>query len=205
MWHTSQSSKGSSRQQIEIKEVTDGILVLPNHEYRLILETSSINFELKSDEEQDVLIDSFQNFLNALPSQIQILVRVREVDIDRYVEDIGKSILSEKEAVYKKQITNYCDFIKNLVSGSKILSRRFFIVIPYTNTERSQDMKLIKEHLNLSRDIVVTALEKLSMKARVLDTFEILDLFYTFYNSGSIKTQELKREAVKSLKENDYV
>ena len=136
---------------------------------------SSINFELKSDEEQDVLIDSFQNFLNALPSQIQILVRVREVDIDRYVEDIGKSILSEKEAVYKKQITNYCDFIKNLVSGSKILSRRFFIVIPYTNTERSQDMKLIKEHLNLSRDIVVTALEKLSMKARVLDTFEILD------------------------------
>ena len=73
----------SSRQQIQIKEVVDNILVLPNNEYRQILETSSVNFELKSEEEQDVIIDSFQNFLNALPCQIQILVRVREVDIDK--------------------------------------------------------------------------------------------------------------------------
>jgi hypothetical protein len=62
--------------------------VLPNQEYRLILETSSINFELKSEEEQDVMIDSFQNFLNALPCEIQILVRVREIDIDKYAEDV---------------------------------------------------------------------------------------------------------------------
>ena len=60
----SKSKRSSSRAQIQIKEVIDNLLVLPNNEYRLILETSSVNFELKSEEEQDVIIDSFQNFLN---------------------------------------------------------------------------------------------------------------------------------------------
>ncbi|MDO8658746.1 MAG: hypothetical protein Q7K55_08445, partial [Candidatus Levybacteria bacterium] len=84
MWLLNKSrNKVSSRKQIQIKEVKDDILVLPNNEYRTIIETSSINFELKSEEEQDVLIDGFQNFLNSLPSQLQILIRVREVDIDR--------------------------------------------------------------------------------------------------------------------------
>ena len=96
-------SKVSSRKQIQIKGVNDGILVLPNNEYRLAIETSSINFELKSEEEQDVLIDSFQNFLNSLPSQLQIIVRVREVDIDRYLEEISVSKKSEKET-WKKFI-----------------------------------------------------------------------------------------------------
>ena len=84
-------NKISSRRQIQIKEVKDGILILPNNEYSLIVETSSINFELKSEEEQDILIDSFQNFLNSLPCELQVLVRVREVDIDRYFEEIGKN------------------------------------------------------------------------------------------------------------------
>src|SRR3990167_4503729 len=121
-------NKVSSRRQIQIKEVKDGILILPNNEYRLAIETSSINFELKSEEEQDVLIDSFQNFLNSLPSRLQILIRVREVDIDRYLEQIGKSKTGEKEKVYRDQIDNYGDFIGNLVSGNKILSRRFYVV-----------------------------------------------------------------------------
>ena len=59
------SGKKSSRRQIKIKEVKDDVLVLPSNQYRTIIETSSINFELKSEEEQDVLIDSFQNFLNS--------------------------------------------------------------------------------------------------------------------------------------------
>src|SRR3989339_1921808 len=103
----SKSKKSSSRGQIQIKEVVDNILVLPNNEYRQILETSSINFELKSEEEQDVIIDSFQNFLNSLPCAIQILVRVREIDIDKYVEDIERQKEQETEVIYQKQIENY--------------------------------------------------------------------------------------------------
>ena len=201
----SKSKKSSSRQQIQIKEVVDNILVLPGNEYRQILETSSVNFELKSEEEQDVIIDSFQNFLNSLPCEIQILVRVREVDIDRYVEDIGKIKDKEMIPAYKRQIEGYCSFVKKLVSGNKILSRRFYIVIPYKHTERHQDMKLIKEHLNLEKDIIVKGLERMQMKARSITSLEILNLFYGFYNPESLKTQAIARETVEALLKNNYV
>lgn len=201
----SKSKKSSSRGQIQIKEVMDNILVLPGNEYRQILETSSVNFELKSEEEQDVIIDSFQNFLNSLPCEIQILVRVREVDIDRYVEDIGKTKDKETIPAYKKQIEGYCAFVKKLVSGNKILSRRFYIVIPYKHTERHQDMKLIKEHLNLEKDIIIKGLERMQMKARSLTGLEILNLFYGFYNPESLKTQAITRETVEALLKNNYV
>jgi hypothetical protein len=201
----SKSKKSSSRGQIQIKEVVDNILVLPNNEYRQILETSSVNFELKSEEEQDVIIDSFQNFLNSLPCEIQILVRVREVDIDRYVEDIGKTKDKETIPAYKKQIEGYCSFVKKLVSGNKILSRRFYIVIPYKHTERHQDMKLIKEHLNLEKDIIIKGLERMQMKARSITGLEILNLFYGFYNPESLKTQAITRETVEAILKNNYV
>lgn len=201
----SKSKKSSSRGQIQIKEVVDNILVLPGNEYRQILETSSVNFELKSEEEQDVIIDSFQNFLNSLPCEIQILVRVREVDIDRYVEDIGKTKDKETIPAYKKQIEGYCSFVKKLVSGNKILSRRFYIVIPYKHTERNQDMKLIKEHLNLEKDIIIKGLERMQMKARSITGLEILNLFYGFYNPESLKTQAITKETVEAILKNNYV
>ena len=200
MWLLNKSKNSiSSRKQIRIKEVKDDILVLPQNEYRVVIETSSINFELKSEEEQDVLIDSFQNFLNSLPSRLQILIRVREVDIDRYLEQIGKSKTGEKEKVYRDQIDNYGDFIGNLVSGNKILSRRFYVVIPYRHTDSYRDFNLIKEQIHLSRDIVLKGLEKLGMKAKALDSLELLNLFYSFYNPDQMKTQELKGDTIERM------
>lgn len=199
-----QANRKSSRRQIQIKEVKDGILVLPHNEYRTVIETSSVNFELKSDEEQDVLLDSFQNFLNSLVSPLQILIRVREVDIDSYLEQIATSKTYEKEKVYKTQIDNYSSFIKNLVSGNKILSRRFYIIIPYKQQDKNRNFAVVKEHLNLQRSIVTRGLEKLGMKARTLESLELLDLFYTFYNSSSAKTQELKGHTIEALLSNNY-
>ncbi len=194
-------AKISSRKQIRIKEVKENVLVLPGNKYRVVLETSAINFELKSDEEKDAIIDNFQNFLNSLPSSLQILIRVREVDIDKYLEDFTKKQNSEEEQVYKDQISNYCDFISDLVSGNKILSRRFYVVIPYDVSDGKNDFALIKEQLLLSQDIVIKGLEKLGMKTRVLDSLEILELFYTFYNPDQIKSQPLKQNTFHELME----
>lgn len=205
MWLLNKSkSRITSRKQIQIKEVKDDILVLPNHEYRMVIETSSINFELKSEEEQDVLIDSFQNFLNSLSTQLQIVIRVREVDIDSYLEQIGKSKNTEKERVYKDQIDNYCEFIQDLVSGNKILSRRFYIVVPYHHMDSNKDFRLIKEQIHLRRDIVLRGLEKLGMRAKALDSLELLELFYSSYNPNQIKTQELKGDTVETLLKGNY-
>lgn len=205
MWLFQKSSKKvSSRKQIQIKEVRDDILILPHNEYRLVIETSSINFELKSEEEQDTIIDTFQNFLNSLSTQLQILIRVREVDVDHYLEQITKSKEIEKEKVYREQLDNYTQFIQRLVTGNKILSRRFYVVIPYHNTN-AKDFKLIKEQLYLTRDIVQRGLEKIGMKVKPLNSLELLDLFYSFYNPTKIKTQPLRSETVIHLQKEAYV
>lgn len=192
------NNKQSNRRQINIKEVKDGVLMLSNTQYRSIIETSSINFELKSEEEQDVLIDSFQNFLNSLSCSIQILVRVREIDVDRYLEEIVQKQDKETEPIYKQQMKHYGEFIQNLISGNKILSRRFYIVIPYEAKEKV-DFKLIKEQLLLNQDIVMKGIEKLGMKARPLSSLEILDLFYSFYNPKHAKTQPITKETMRLL------
>jgi len=205
MWLLTKSkSRVSSRRQIQIKGIKDDILMLPNEEYRVAIETSSINIELKSEEEQDVLIDSFQNFLNSLSCPVQVLIRVREVDIEKYLEQISKSKDSEKEKVYRDQIDNYGDFIKDLVAGSKILSRRFYVIVPYKHTDRNKDFNLIKEQINLTRDIVLKGLEKLGMKVKPLESFELFGLFDSFYNPDQIKTQQLRGQTIKMLLQNSY-
>lgn len=201
---TIKNSKASARRQIQIKEVRDNILILPNNKYRTVLETSSVNFELKSEEEQDVLIDNFQNFLNSLPCSLQILIRVREIDIDHYLEEFSKNQGKETEKIYQEQMKNYSEFIKELVAGNKILSRKFYVVIPYKPETRSQDFDLIREQLLLNQDIVSKGLEKLGMKTKALSSLELIDLFYKFYNFDHIKTQELKAETFKALFNNTY-
>lgn len=188
----------SSRKQIQIKEVRDNILILPSNTYCTLLETSSINFELKSEAEQDALIDSFQNFLNALPCKLQVLIRVRELDVETYLQEVSRNGASEKESLYKKQLKHYKEFIQKLISGNKILSRRFYVVISYKPTEKS-DFSLIKEQLLVNADIVIKGLEKMGMKARPLDNLELLHLFYAFYSSGSAKIQPLTLHMVEKL------
>lgn len=196
--------KLSSRSQINIKEVKEGVLILPGNKYRMIVETSAVNFELKSEEEQDQIIDTFQNFLNSLPCPVQILIRTREVDIDGYLEEFMHHKSQEKESVYKEQIDEYALFIKKLISGNKILSRKFFVVIPYTSDNGKHDFSLIKEQLQVSVDIISKGLERLGMKTRTLGNLETLDLFYSFYNPSHTKSQPLTQKAVQALLAESY-
>lgn len=206
MWPLKKSlNKASSRNQIAIKEVRDGILVLPNNEHRLVVETSSVNFELKSEAEQDVLIDSFQTFLNSLPSQLQILIRIREVDIVQYVDSIELLKQSEDEKKYVEQIDDYTQFIRQLVSGNKILSRKFYIVLPYKPENKGDVFELAQAQLTLTQDMVIKSLEKLGMKARKLDSLEVLHLFYSFYNKNQLKTQELTSTTIKAILQHNNV
>ena len=190
------NAKGSARTQIGIKEVRDGILILPNNRYRAVLATSSVNFELQSEAEQDVIVDTFQSFLNSMTRPIQILIRVRELDIDRYLEDLHLSRISETKAIYKKQMENYSGFIRKLVAGNKILSRRFYLVIPYENKSVT-DFALAREQLLIEQEIIIKGLSKLGMTARPLGSLEILDLFYSFYRPEQAKTQPLTEQIMR--------
>jgi hypothetical protein len=202
MWLINKSkAKTGSRKQIQLKEVVDNMLVLPGNHYRMVLETSSVNFELKSEAEQDVLIDSFQHFLNALPCPVQILIRVREIDINGYTNEIELSKQNEAEAIYREQINQYTTFIKKLVTGNTILTRKFYLVIPYHPGGRTNDNKLIREQMNLLRDIVIKGLEKLNMKATQLSSLAILELFYSFYNPKEYKIHSLTNQTLQAMEQ----
>lgn len=193
----------SSRTQIQIKEVRDNILVLPFNKYCAVLETSSVNFELKSESEQDVIIEGYQNFLNSLSFPLQILVRIREVYIEDYLQTIQAKVIQETHEDQKKQLLNYSDFLQSLVQGNKILSRKFYIVVPCSSFKKS-DFSLVQEQMQLNVEIVNKGLEKIGMKARQLDNFELLNLFYSFYNSGKINVQDLRADSVQETLTHTY-
>ena len=189
--------KVSSRKQIAIRGVKDGILLLPGNQSRVVLETSSINFELKSEAEQDALIDVYQSFLNSLACPLQILVRIRELDLDKYLENFQHSLTDESEDVYKLEAANYTEFIKSLVTTNKILARRFYVVIGSIGKET--DFELVKQQLALNTDIVTKGLARLGIHSRQLTSLELLDLFYSFYSPAQAKHQPLTEQMLELL------
>ena len=191
------NSRVSTRRQIAIKGVKDGVLLLPGNNYRLVLAISSVNFELKSEAEQDALIDTYQSFLNSLGCDIQILVRIREMDMDKYIAEFNARVEQEKQKVYKDQLKNYTRFVKSLINANKILSRQFYVVIP--NVTRDNDFETVQEELNLNADIVAKGLSRMGMQSRTLSSLEILDLFYSLYNPGQAKRQPITGQTMELL------
>lgn len=187
--------KASARQQINIKGVKDGVLLLPRNQYRIALEVSSVNFELKSEDEQDALIDTYESFLNSLPCAVQIIVRIRELDMSKYLADLESRLSNEKEPIYQAQIRNYGEFVSDLVADNRILSRHFYVVVPY----EADDFVTAKEQLTINSDIVSKGLMRMGMRTRQLGSLELLDLFHTFYNPAQAKRQPITERVVQLL------
>lgn len=175
-------------------------MTLPDNQHRLVLHTSSVNFELKSEDEQDTLIDAYQSVLNSLVCPIQILICIREMDLDKYNEDFQAKLRNETKTIYKQQIINYTEFVNKLVSKNKILSRHFYVVLPYGSKE-GLDFDIVREQLYLNADIISKGLARLGMRTRRLTSLELLDFFYSFYNPVHAKTQPITQQTLKLLKE----
>ncbi len=192
------SRRGKAREQIAIRQVRDGVLELANYQYRLILEVSPVNFELKSEAEQDGIIDTYESFLNSVGYPLQILIRTREIDMDKYLAGIKTRLDKETEEVYVSQLDNYDEFIRSLITSNKILTRKFYIIVPHSGSGK-EDFELVKEQLNLAEDIVTKGISRLGMSARRLSSLEVLDLFYSFYSPEQSKIQPLTEQAIQMM------
>lgn len=190
--------KASSRQQIAIKGVDQDVLLLPRNEYRAVLKVSALNFELKSEAEQDALIDTYQSFLNSLSTDLQILVRVRELDMDKYLADFRQRGELEQDDIYKQQAENYIKFVGKMVTTNKILSRHFYVVVPLNG---ETDFDIVREQLALSVDIVSKGLARMGMHSDRLSSLKLLELFYSFYNPVDAKRQPLADQTFQLLTE----
>ena len=195
--------KGPARHQINIKGVENNILLLPNHEYRVIIETSSINFKLMSKKEQDSIIDSYETFLNSLSFPIQITQRVRAMDLDDYLASFERKLDKEPEEIYQKQIRSYIAYVRSLVNTNKIPSRQFYITVPY-HAKPKENMNIVRDQLANRLMVVENGLSNIGIESRLLDTLEILDLFYSSYNATDAKQQPLTQQTLDLLKSNYF-
>lgn len=191
----------SSRYQIQIKGVRDGVLELPGNEFRVILEVTSINFELMSRDEQDVIIMSFMQLLHSINFPIQIEQRARELDLEEYIANYSKRLEEEDNEIYREQIKGYIEYVTELVETNKILSRQFLVVIPLKVKDRV-DFETVKERLASRITIVENGLSDMGLSSRMLASDEILNLFSSFYNPTMMKRQPITDKTMQLLFEN---
>ncbi|MBU1102638.1 hypothetical protein KJ853_03220 [Patescibacteria group bacterium] len=205
------------QQKILVEDVQEGIVVLKGGDLRAVLMTSSTNFALKSTQEQDALIMKYQGFLNSLDFSIQILAISRQLDISDYLALLEQMKKEQTNELLKIQISEYVDFVKNLVQVSNIMSQSFFVVVPLAKVEKKEGGLLEKIGLfqknttaNLGKSLdelkaqlwqrveyIISGLSGLGLKAVPLNTQEITELFYHLYNMGSQEKPTFQPEETK--------
>ncbi|MCX6765457.1 MAG: hypothetical protein NT136_00640 [Candidatus Moranbacteria bacterium] len=208
-------SGASTQKYVDVEEIKNGVIVLKNGSLRAILLVSSINFELKSTEEQDAIVGQYQNFLNSLDFPVQIIVSSRRLNIGPYLDFLGDKESQQTNELLRLQISEYINFIKNLTEVSNIMSKFFYIVIPFSPVEtkeggpfrkltsmfnprqsilRKRELFETYENQLWQRvDHVVAGLSGTGVKVTPLGTEEVIELLYNSYNP-TIYTNSIVRE-----------
>ena len=192
-------AKGVAQQIIEIDQIKEGVVILRNRALRGVLMVSSINFALKSEEEQNATIFQFQNFLNSLDFSIQIVMQSKKLNITGYLEKLKELEEKEKIELLKIQIAEYRKFIKELIKGGAIMSKQFFTIVPFnlaelhklTAEEKKQKKaaSLIEEKFQRARtqlwqrmEFVALGLRRCGLQSIPLNTTELIELFWSLYH-----------------------
>ena len=200
------ASAKSTQEFLPVSEVRDGVIVLKDGSLRTILLASSLNFALKSDDEQTAFIIQFQNFLNSLDFSVQIFIQSRMLDIRPYIATLEVAYKEQLNDLMRIQIREYIQFIKSFTEAANIMTKNFFIAVPYspsitinrkgilsalpfgkkkTNTEESnrtfeQNVSQLEQRVA----IVQHGLVRTGVRTVQLGTEEAIELLYKMFNPG---------------------
>ncbi len=133
----------ATQEFVPIKEVRDGIILLKNGELRAVILANSVNLSLKSSDEQKATIMQFQSFLNTLDFPIQMTVQSRKLDIRPYLLLLENRMKVQTEPLLKLQTKEYIEFIRNFTESVSIMTKNFFVVVPYTQLKIGGDSKVL--------------------------------------------------------------
>jgi len=193
-------AKPTTQDFLQIDQIREGIAILKNKSLRGILMVSSLNFALKSDEEQTAIIYQFQNFLNSLDFSCQILVQSRRLNITGYLEKLEKLEKEQEDELLKIQTTGYREFIESLVKAGTIMNKSFFVVVPFALLEakKEETKKLFKApklpslteeqfqrcktQLQQRMEFIILGLRRCGLRAIPLTTPEIVELLWGLHH-----------------------
>jgi len=203
----------STQQYLDIAEIKEDIVIMKDGTLRAVLLVSSINFALKSEEEQNAIISAYVSFLNNIDFPLQIVIQSRELNIDKYIADLKKKEKEQTNELLKMQTNEYINYIQELISISKIMNKRFYVVIPYNPLSDKQKgffSRLIsalkpavtikmKDKVFNRRKIAIThridnitgGLNSMGLNVAQLDTQGLLELYYNTYNPVTSANQNL--------------
>ncbi|MDD3861491.1 MAG: hypothetical protein PHP74_01225 [Candidatus Gracilibacteria bacterium] len=209
----------STQTHLRFGEIRDNTLVLKNGGMRAVLKTSSINFNLKSEPEQNSIIYGYQGFLNSLEFPVQIVVRSKKLDIDNYLKQVKELGDKQKNPLLQEQTYEYAEYIKKLVDYADIMDKEFYVVVPYDPAtvpgpttvvqgffqrlapkdsfadikKRLDSFNRLKKTLIQRVSIVKSGLENCGLKVQQLTTPELIELFYNIYNPKTSRSAKLHR------------
>ena len=195
----------STQDFVPISEVRDGILILKDGSLRAVLLASSINFALKSEDEQTAFIVQFQNFLNSLDFSVQIFVQSRMLDIRPYIATLEEAFKNQLDDLMRVQIREYIEFIRSFTEAANIMTKSFFVVVPYSPSvmsSKSGPLSMLpfgKKNDSAAGDrsfeesvsqleqrlaIVQQGLTRTGVRTVQLGTEEAIELFFKLFNPG---------------------
>ncbi|MFA4941053.1 MAG: TraC family protein [Patescibacteria group bacterium] len=198
---------------LDIGEIKEDTVIMKDGTLRSVLLISSVNFALKSEEEQEAIISSYVGFLNNIDFPIQIVIQSRELDINNYLVQLKQKEKEQTNELLKIQTTEYIQYIEELVSMAKIMNKRFYLTISYnpvSDKKKSffsslwevlrpatlitmKEERFLKYRTELNRRVenVIAGLGSMGLNAVQLDTQSLIELFYTTYNPRTSKNQRL--------------
>lgn len=204
------ATQNSTHQLIEPQEIKENIVVLKNGGLRAVLMVSSLNFALKSEPEQEAIIDRFQGLINSVDFTVQIVVQSRRLDISEYLNFLNERTGIQTNELLKIQTAEYINFIQELVKLANVMSKFFYVVVslsPVVILEKGFLSKLLPkgkkgskgEDLNFEAqknslwqrvDQVTSLLSSMGLKAIPLEREDLIELLYTSYNPGAAVRQK---------------
>ncbi|MBP6060414.1 MAG: hypothetical protein KA515_00195 [Candidatus Pacebacteria bacterium] len=209
----------ATQEFVPIKEVRDGIIVLKDDGLRAIVLANSVNLFLKSEDEQKATILQFQNFLNTLDFPVQISIQSRRLNIRPYLSLLENRMQVQNEPLLKLQTREYIDFIRNFTDSVSIMTKNFFVTVPYTHTSlrstasglsnffnifskknnaeelqaSEADFEEKRSQLEQRVSVIQQGLGRCGIKSAQLGTEEVVEVFYKVFNPGQIE-EKIKLE-----------
>jgi hypothetical protein len=121
----------TTQRYLPFSEIRDNLIVMKDGSSRIVLKVQAINFNLKSEEEQDAIIYGYQRFLNSLRFPVQIMIRSVKVDIEGYILKLKNLAIKQRNRLLQEQTYQYISFLTNLIDLAQIMRKDFYIVVPY--------------------------------------------------------------------------
>ena len=216
---------GSPTQQfLKLSEIRDDLIVMNDGTLRVVLAVSSTNFDLKSEEEQNALIYSYQRFVNSLEFHIQILMQSRKMDIAQYTDKLKGMMLKQTNELMRMQTQEYIEFIDRLVESANVMNKNFYVIIPLSTsinpptssiftrlfgsgktkeiTDREANLAMYKKQLDERANTVSAALSSSGLRVVKMGTNQLIELVYNSYNFASgpaIDAGQLPKVTIKDL------